>query len=240
MLRPNIAVIAVILCPVSLACSKKVPECNALVKQLNDSSTAIQTATTTLASNPKQTKDAFDKFATTTKTETDKLVKVELTIAELQGFSKNYQSILNEITTAAQAVAKANGDAEGVQQAVAKSQTSWTSAMTELSAACVKAKKECQSLDKAAKPPNVSGVRPADDAKKLDEYAKSIASVDLKNPDMKTAVEAMKKSVGEFADALRKAATVQQDVEKATQSMTEAGNKEPALVKSINDFCQAG
>jgi len=240
MLRPISAVIAVILCIGSLACSKKVPECNALVKQLNDSSTAIQSATNMLASNPKQTKDAFDKFATTTKTETDKLVKVELTIAELQGFSKNYQTILNEISTAAQAVARANGDAESVQQAVEKSQTSWTSAMTQLGAACTKAKKECAALDKAAKPPSVSGIRPADDAKKLDEYAKSIASVDLTSPDMKAAVESMKKSVGEFADALRKAGAVQQDVEKATKSMTEAGNKEPALVKSINDFCQAG
>ena len=107
-------------------------------------------------------------------------------------------------------------------------------------AACGKAKRECSALDKAAKPPNVSGIRPADDARKLDDYAKSIASVDLKSPDMKSAVDAMVKSVSEFADALRKAGVVQQDVEKASKSVTDAGGKEPALVKSINDFCQAG
>ena len=239
MLRPQSAVIAVILCTGSFGCSKKVPECNALVKQLNDSSAAMQAATTTLMSNQKQPKDAMDKFAATTKAETEKLAKVELSIPELQGFSKNYQALLNETVTAAQAIAKANGDSESIQQAVSKSQTSWMGAMSQLALACKKARKDCAAIDKTA-PPTVTGVRPADEAKKLDDYAKSIASVDVKSPDAKAAVDAMKKGVGEFADALRKAATVQQDVEKATKSMTEAGNKEPALVKSINDFCQAG
>jgi chromosome segregation ATPase len=234
------AVIAFVVCTGPLSCSKKVPECNALVKQLNDSSTALQGATTTLTSSPKQSKDAFEKLAATTRTETEKLAKLELTIPELQGFSKNYQKLLSDIATATQALAKANGDSENVQQAVAKSQTSWVSAMSQLGAACAKAKRECTALDKAAKPPNVSGIRPIDDAKKLDDYAKSIASVDLKSPDMKTAVGAMTKSVTEFADALRKAGTVQRDVEKASKSVTDAGGKEPALVKSINDFCQAG
>jgi hypothetical protein len=147
--------------------------------------------------------------------------------------------MLNESVTAAQAIAKAHDDVDSVQQALSKSQTNWMSATTELGAACVKARKDCAALEKAAKPPNVSGVHHADDAQKLDEYAKNIASVDVKSPDLKAAIEGIKKSVGEFADALRKAATVEEDVEKAKKTMTEAGNKEPALVKSINDFCQA-
>jgi chromosome segregation ATPase len=240
MLRPNSAVIALILCSGSLGCSKKVPECNALVKQLNDSSTALQSVTGPLTATPKQSKDALDKLAATTKTETEKLAKVELTLPELQGFSKNYQAFLKEMATSTQALAKANGDAESVQQAVTKGQTSMVSATSQLGVACAKAKRECATLDKTARPPSLSGARPADDAKKLDEYAKSVAAVELRNPDVKAAVEMMKKSAGEFADALRRASALQQELEKATKSMSEAGGKEPAIVKSINDFCQAG
>jgi chromosome segregation ATPase len=243
MLRPQCAVIAVAvtLCAGTFGCSKKVPECNALVKQLNESSTTMQAATSTLRSNPKQGKDALDKLAATTKAETEKLAKVELTIPELQGFSKTYQALLSDTVIASQAIGKASGDLESLQEAVTKSSAGWMSASTKLSVACIKARRECAALgDKLTKQPSVSGIKPEEDAKKLDEYAKGIASVDVKNPDVKAAVEEIKKSVGEFSAALRKSATALEEVEKATKSLTEAGNKEPALIKSINDFCQAG
>jgi chromosome segregation ATPase len=214
MLRPQCAVIAVAvtLCAGTFGCSKKVPECNALVKQLNESSTTMQAATSTLRSNPKQGKDALDKLAATTKAETEKLAKVELTILELQGFSKTYQALLSDTVTASQAIGKASGDLESLQEAVTKSSAGWMSASTKLSVACIKARRECAALgDKLTK-----------------------------QPDVKAAVEEIKKSVGEFSAALRKSATALEEVEKATKSLTEAGNKEPALIKSINDFCQAG
>jgi hypothetical protein len=239
LLRPQCAVIAVTLCAATFGCSKKVPECNALVKQLNESSVTMQAATGGLAA--KQGKESLDKLAATTKAETEKLAKVELTVPELQGFSKNYQALLNDTVAAAQAVGKADGDIESLQEAVTKTSAGWMSASTKLSVACIKSRRECALLgDKITKQPSISGVKPEEDAKKLDEYAKGIASVDVKNPDVKAAVEEIKKSVGEFSAALRKSAIALQDREKAAKSMTEAGNKEPALIKSINDFCQGG
>jgi DNA repair exonuclease SbcCD ATPase subunit len=241
MLRPTSVVTAIILCVGTFGCSKKVPECNALIKQLNESSTTMQTATTALMADQKHAKESLDKLASTTKAETEKLAKVELTIPELQGFSKNYQQLLNDTAAAAQAMGKASGDVEGLQEAVTKASTGWMSASTKLSVACIKARKECAALgDKLTKQPSISGIKPDDDAKKLDEYAKNIGSVDAKNPDVKSAVDEIKKTAGDLAAALRKSGEAVQGVEKATKSMTEAGNKEPALIKSINDFCQAG
>jgi hypothetical protein len=241
MLRLKSAVIVSMLCAAPLGCSKKVPECNALVKQLNESSATMQTATGAVVTNPKQAKESLDKLVAATKAETDKLAKVELTVPELQGFSKNYQVLLNEMTTAAQAIGKASGELEGTQTALTKSQTDWMSAQSKLGVACVKARRECNALgDKLMKVPSVSGIKPDEDAKKLDEYAKGVGSVAVKNAELKAAVEELKKHVGEFAGALRKSGTSIQDVEKATKAMTDAGAKEPALVKSINDFCQAG
>jgi hypothetical protein len=241
MLRLKSAVIVSTLCAAQLGCSKKVPECNALVKQLNESSATMQTATGAVVTNPKQAKESLDKLVVATRAETEKLAKVELTVPELQGFSKNYQVLLNDMTTAARAIGKASGDLEVTQAALTKSQTGWMSAQSKLGAACVKARRECTALgDKLMKVPSVTGIKPDEDAKKLDEYAKGIGSVEVKNPDLKAAVDELKKHVGEFAGSLRKSGTSLQDVEKATKAMTDAGAKEPALVKSINDFCQAG
>jgi hypothetical protein len=58
-----------------------------------------------LAAN-KQGKELGQTRATT-KAETEKLSKVELTIPELQGFSKNYQTLLNDTVAAARAIGKA-------------------------------------------------------------------------------------------------------------------------------------
>jgi chromosome segregation ATPase len=241
MLRLKCAVIVVTACAGTIACSKKVPECNALIKQLNESATAMETATNALTASQKQTKEALDKVASATKAETEKIAKVELTVPELQGFSKNYQTLLTDTATAAQAIAKAAGELEGVQEAVTKSQSSWMAASAKLGVACVKARKECAAVgDKLTRQPSISGIKPEEDAKKLDEYAKGVASVELRNPDVKAAVDEIKKSVGEFAAALRKSGSVQQDSEKSLKTMTEINAKEPALIKSINDFCQAG
>jgi chromosome segregation ATPase len=241
MFRLKSALIACTLCAASLGCSKKVPECNALVKQLNESSTAMQSATTGLMTNPKQAKEALEKLAVAQKAETDKLAKVELSVSELQGFSKKYQTLLGEMVTSAQAIGKASGEVEGIQEAVTKSQAGWTSAANKLGTACIKARKECaRHGDKLTQPPLISGIKPAEDAKKLDEYAKGLASLDVKSADVKAAVDDIKKHVADLSSALSKNAVTQEALEKATKAMTEAGGKEPALVKSINDFCQAG
>jgi len=145
------------------------------------------------------------------------------------------------MAAAAQAIGKASVDLESTQTALSKSQTGWMSAQSKLGVACVKARRECNALgDKLMKVPSVSGIKPDDDANKLDEYAKGIGSVVVKNPDLKAAVDELRKHVGEFAGALRNSGTSLKDVEKATKAMTDASAKEPALVKSINDFCQAG
>jgi hypothetical protein len=233
-------VIAATFCFVSAGCSKKIPECNALIKQLNDTSTVMEKETGAL-SGSKQTKEALDKVAAVTKSETEKIAKVELTVPELQGFSKKYQALLNETVTATQAIGKAVGELDGVQDGVTKAQSAFNAATSQLNAACIKARRECATVgDKLNAMPSITGVKPDEDAKKLEEYAQNLGSVDLKNPDVKTAVEEIKKTVADFATALKRSGALQQDSEKAMKTMSEINAKEPALIKSINDFCQAG
>jgi hypothetical protein len=240
MLRLKSAVIAVTLCAGTVGCNKKIPECNALIKQLNDTSTVMEKETNAL-SGSKQTKEALDKVAAVTKTETDKIAKVELTVPELQGFSKNYQALLNETVGATQAIGKAAGELEGVQEAVTKAQSGFLAATSKLGVACVKARKDCAALgDKVTRSPSITGMKPEEDAKKLEEYAQGIAGVDVKSADVKAAVDEIKKTVGDFAAALRRSGALQQDSEKAMKTMTDINAKEPVLIKSINDFCQAG
>jgi hypothetical protein len=239
MLRLKSTVIAVTVCVGSVGCNKKIPECNALIKQLNDTSTVMEKETNALGGS-KQTKEALDKVAAVTKTETDKIAKVELTVPELQGFSKNYQTLLNDTVGATQAIGKAAGELEGVQEAVTKAQSGFMGATSKLNVACVKARKDCAALgDKLTRVPSITGIKPEEDAKKLEEYAQGIAGVDVKNADVKAAVDEIKKTVGDFAVALRKSGALQQDSEKAMKTMTDINAKEPILIKSINDFCQA-
>ncbi|HEX6274310.1 MAG TPA: hypothetical protein VFZ53_14815 [Polyangiaceae bacterium] len=239
MLRLKSTVIAVTLCGI-VGCNKKIPECNALIKQLNDTSTVMEKETSAL-SGSKQTKEALDKVAAVTKTETDKIAKVELSVPELQGFSKNYQTLLNDTVGATQAIGKAAGELEGVQEAVTKAQSGFLGATSKLNVACVKARRECAALgDKLTRAPSITGLKPEEDAKKLEEYAQGIAGVDVKNADVKAAVDDIKKTVGDFAAALRKSGALQQDSEKAMKTMNDINTKEPVLIKSINDFCQAG
>lgn len=240
MLRLKSTVITVTLCASSFGCNKKIPECNALIKQLNDTSTVMEKETSAL-SGGKQTKDALDKVAGVTKTETDKIAKVELTVAELQGFSKNYQVLLNDTVAATQTIGKVAGEIEAVQEATTKAQAAFMAATTKLNVACVKARKECAAVgDKLTNAPSITGIKPDDDAKKLEDYSKGIASVDVKNADVKAAVEDIKKAVGDFVSALKRSGAAQRDSEKAMKTMTEINAKEPVLIKSINDFCQAG
>jgi hypothetical protein len=240
MLRLKSTAVAVTLCIGSFGCNKKIPECNALIKQLNDTSAVMEKETAAM-SGGKQTKDALDKVATVTKTETDKIAKVELSVAELQGFSKNYQVLLNDTVTATQTIGKVAGELEAVQDATTKAQAAFTAATTKLNVACVKARKECAAVgDKLTNAPAITGIKPDDDAKKLEEYKKGIGSVELKNADVKAAVEDIKKAVGDFVAALKRSGAAQQDSEKAMKTMTEINAKEPVLIKSINDFCQAG
>ncbi|HVR18128.1 MAG TPA: hypothetical protein VMS65_00485 [Polyangiaceae bacterium] len=240
MLRVKSPVIVTLLCFGTFGCNKKIPECNALIQQLNDTSTVMEKETSALGGS-KQSKETLEKVATITKSETEKIAKVELTVPELQGFSKSYQTLLNDTVAATRAIGKAAGEADGVQEAVTKAQGGFVAASTKLNVACVKARKECAAVgDKLTRAPSINGMKPHEDAKKLEEYVASIASVEVKNADVKAAVDDIKKTVGDFAAALKKSGDVQEETEKAMKTMTEINAKEPALIKSINDFCQAG
>jgi chromosome segregation ATPase len=221
------------------ACSKKIDECNALIKQLNDSSTAVQSQTTGLMTNPKEAEETLTKLASTTKGETDKIGAVELSVKELAGFSKDYQAMLNEMVTAASTMGKAAGDMQAVQESVSKDRQGWMSASNAIRIACIKAREECSKLGETlTKPPTVLGLKPDEDAQKLDEYAKAIGGVELKDEALKKAVDDTNASLKAFADTLRKVDAATKAVEKATADMKATADKEPALIKSINDFCQ--
>jgi hypothetical protein len=240
MLRLKSTASAIALCVGIAGCSKKIPECNALIKQLNDTSTVMEKETSAL-SGSKQSKEALEKVAAATKLETDKIAKVELTIPELLGFSKGYQTLLNETVSATRAIGTAAGELEGVQTAVTKAQSGFMAATAKLEGACGKARRECAALgDKLTRAPTITGAEPAEDAKKLEDYARGIGSVTVKNADVKAAVDEIQKTVGDFAAALKKSGTVQEESKKALKMINEINAKEPALIKNINDFCQAG
>ena len=240
MTRGSVLAVAAMLGALGAGCSKKVPECNALIKQLNETSTVMQQQTGSLGTDSKSIKENLDKLASTTKTETEKLAKVELTLPELQGFSKSYQSLLGEIMKASSSLAEATGNSMSIEESVTKNRSEWLKASSDLRVACIKARKECQKLgDKVSNPPLVTGLNPEMDAKKLDEYKQSIASVEVKNADVKAAVETIKTNIDTFASTMRKYAEVKQATEAARKGMADAAGKEPALVKNINDFCQA-
>lgn len=220
-------------------CSKKIPECNALITQLNQSSTTVQGQTTGLMTNPKEAEEMLTKLASTTKEETDKIAAVELTVPELQGFSKEYQAMLTEMVTAASSMGSAAGEMQAIQESVSKDRQAWMTASSAVRVACIKARKECEKLgDTLTKPPMVTGLKPDEDATKLDEYAKSISAVEVKDEGVKKAVSDINASLKSFADTLRKVDVATKAVEKATEDMKTTADKEPALIKSINDFCQ--
>lgn len=241
MVRPSSALGAVLFAALAVGCGKKVSECNALVKQLNESSTAMEAANRKILEDPKQSKQTLEAYASTTKAEADKIAKVELSVPELVAFAKTYQGILGDTIIAANAIAKTTGDAEGIEAEVTKARDAFMGASQKLGEACVKGARECKKLgDTVMKMPTLTGEKPAEDAQKLEDYAKGIAPSGIAHADVKAAVEAIKKTSGDFASSIRKFGTAKDEDEKARKALMEAGAKETPLVKSINDFCQGG
>ena len=222
----------------ALGCSKKVPECNALIEQINGSATAMEAATREFSTS-KQTKDASDKFARKNQDELAKLDRVALTLPELQGFSKSYRGLLGSVATAAIAIGRSHGELDELRQTVAKSQGDWAVAYAKLTTACAKAQKECKALgERLPGPPSLVG-KPEDDAKTLEAYAKGLASSGVKNPELAAATRDLEKAALEFVARLKKSASAQIDYEQALKALSDINAKEPALIQSINDFCQS-
>jgi septal ring factor EnvC (AmiA/AmiB activator) len=220
-------------------CNKKIDECNALIKQMNEASTAVQAQTTSL-SNPKEAEQALTQLASTTKEQTDKIAAVTLTVPELAGFSKEYQTMLGEMVASASAMGKAAGEMTGIQEAEGKDRQAWATSTGALRAACAKAAKDCQKLgDTLNAAPNVTGQNPEQDAKALEDYAKSISAIEVDDQDLKKAVGDVNASLTSFAGTLRKVDAATKAVEKATQDMKATADKEPPLIDKINGFCQA-
>ena len=237
--RRTAAWLAAGLCVGTLGCSKKIEECNALIQQLNESSTAVQAQTTGLVTSPKTAAETLAKLAEATKAETGKIAAVPLSEEKLVGFSKEYQSMLDQLLQSATAMSKAAGAMVEVQASISKDRDSWMASTTKLRVACIKARKVCKELGETlTRPPMVSGIRPAEDAKKLDEYAKAIGEVAVDNADVKAAVDEVKKNLASFATTLRKADAAAKSVESATSDLKATADKEPALIKNINGFCQ--
>lgn len=241
MVRPSSALGAVLFAALATGCGKKVSECNALVKQLNESSTAMEAANRKILEDPKQSKQTLETYATTTKAEAEKIAKVELSVPELVAFAKNYQTILSDTINAATAIAKTTGDAEGIEAEVTNARDAFMAATTKLGEACVKGAADCKKLGESVlRPPPLLGQKPAEDAQKLEDYSKAIAPAGVTNADVKAAVETLKKASSEFASGIRKFGTAKDEDEKGRKALMEAGAKETPLVKSINDFCQGG
>jgi chromosome segregation ATPase len=232
--------VALVVCAAgAVGCSKKIDECNALIQQLNEASTAVQAQTTGLITNPKEAEQTLTQLASTTKEQSDKIAGVQLTIPELAKFSKDYQGMLSEMVDSASAMGKAASDLKGIEDSVSKDRQAWMSASSSIRIACIKARKECEKLgDTLTKPPMVTGLRPDEDAKKLDEYSKAIASIEVKDEGVQKAVDDIKASLGSFAATLRKVDAASKAVDKAEADMKATADKEPPLIKNINDFCQ--
>ncbi len=220
-------------------CSKKVPECNALVGQINASASAMETATGEFSSS-KQIKEASEKFARASQAELDKLGKVELTLPELKGFSNSYQGLLRSVGTAAVAIGKSNAEREALDATAAKSQAALVVAGTKLSKACEKARKECAALGgKLTAPPTFTG-KAEEDAKKLDDYAKGLSSVASTDADVQAATRELEKAVLEFSGVLKKSSNARKQYEQALKALSDINANEPLLTRSINEFCQGG
>jgi hypothetical protein len=220
----------------TFACSKKVPECNALIEQINGSASAMEAATRDFSSS-KQTKEASQKFAKANQAELDKLGKVELTLPELKSFSKSYQGLLGSVATAAMAIGKSNGEREELKAAAGKSQGALVAAGKKLRQACEKARKECAALGGTlTEPPALAG-NADEDAKKLDDYAKGLASVAAKDADVNAAARDLGKVVLEFAGMLKSSSGAQKRYEEALKALSDINANEPLLIRSINEFC---
>ena len=236
-MQPTNTLLLVACLAASYGCSRKVPECNALIGQINGSASAMETATREFSSS-KQTKESSDKFARANQAELDKLGKVELTLPELKSFSKSYQGLLGSVATAARGIGASNGEREELLATAAKSQAALLSAGAKASRACEKARKECAAFgDKLSGPPVLSG-KADEDAKKLDAYARGLASVAVNDPDVKAATGELEKAVREFAALLEKSSSVQKQYEQALKALSDINANEPLLIRSINEFCQ--
>jgi DNA repair exonuclease SbcCD ATPase subunit len=239
MLRTRSVFVLATLFAAALGCSKKVPECNTLIGQINGSASAMEAATREFSSS-KQTKEASEKFAKANQAELDKLGKVELTLPELESFSKSYQGLLGSVATAAIAIGKSNGEREELGAAGAKNQAALVAAGTKLTRACEKARKECAALgDKLTGPPSFTG-KADEDAKKLESYAKGLASVAANDADVKAATRDLEKAVLELAGVLKKSSSAQKQYEEALKALSDINANEPLLIRSINEFCHAG
>jgi hypothetical protein len=84
----------------------------------------------------------------------------------------------------------------------------------------------------------VTGMKADEDATKLDEYAKAISAIEVKDEGVKKAVDDINASLKSFAETLRKVDAATKSVEQAEREMKATADKEPPLIKNINDFCQ--
>jgi hypothetical protein len=148
--------------------------------------------------------------------------------------------MMREVAAVISEMAGATGKLTELQAKVEGGSKSWMESVTKLKVDCIKDQKQCEALSAALqKTPLVTGVRPAEDSKKLQEFKDGIAQVTLEAGDLKTTRDQVVKALDDFAKALEEIAGVMATVEASAKKISEASAKESPIVDGINGYCSA-
>jgi uncharacterized phage infection (PIP) family protein YhgE len=218
-------------------CSKKAPECEAMIKVINPAAEKVKAASGK-GERPEDHVKAMNDIASASDGAASGLAKVELTVPELQKISTEYQAMAKGIASAARELGDAVKSADAAGKQMEKTAKDFEAAIGKHAQACEEAK---DPVDQEGCKRFADGVGklPADPTKtaEVEKVAAELDQVAWKGDAIKaaakgvvTAMRANNKVMGDLAAAQSKA-------EKAEKSFGTSAENEGKIVERLNKVC---
>jgi hypothetical protein len=237
-----------------LGCSKKVPECNALIESMNDLGTKLaeaQKVTGNTDSKPEQVAAALRPFAAAAKGTGDKLAQGKMTVPEIKKIADDASKASLALGASAANMADAADKMKGMDaagKAVEEQHKVIDGAEAEIKKACEAKPGACtklaEMLTAVPKPPdkNSDAKLLAEWSGKLTKWTSDLATVEIKDDVLKTSVATFEKGWKAFAAAMTTLVGVLEsakqfdDANKAFNGQIDQVNK---AISDANAFCKA-
>lgn len=233
--------LAVLLLVGSAGCSKKVPECNAIVGVVNPAADALKKTGEKSAAKPAEVAAQLRAMAKTATDAAGKLDKLEITTEELKKHRGDFKQLYEKLAAGCTATADAMDAADKAEAAAEKASKDIHGSTEKWSAFCADAKHAaeapaCKSMaDAMQKLPN-DPTHKAEADKAVGEMAK----VEVKDEGGKALAKAMVAAFQASQKALADATAAEDKAKKAQASLEPLEKQESDLVGGMNKFCTGG
>jgi hypothetical protein len=218
-------------------CSKKAPECEAMIKVINPAAEKVKAAGGK-GERPEDHIKAMNDIAAASDGAASGLAKVELTVPELKKISTDYQAMAKSIATAARDLADAVKTSDAAGKQMEKTAKDYELAVGKHAQACEEAKDPVDQEGCKRFAEGVGKLPP--DASKTAEVEKVAAELDQvawKGDAIKAAAKAVVATMRANNKVMVDLGAAQNKAEAAEKSFGTASENETKIVDQLNKIC---